>query len=46
MPMRYEYGHPADFLFRYQRAVEATTAAEFAEAAQTYPARKSRYFWW
>lgn len=35
--MRYEYfGYPADFLFRYQRAVEATTAADVQRVARTY----------
>jgi zinc protease len=35
--MRYEYyGYPADFLFRYQKAVEATTAADVQRVAQTY----------
>ena len=35
--MRYEYyGYPADFLFRYQRAVEATTAADIQRVAKTY----------
>lgn len=35
--MRYEYyGYPADFLFRYQRAVEATTAADVQRVAQKY----------
>ena len=35
--MRYEYyGYPADFLFRYQRGVEATTAADVQRVAQTY----------
>lgn len=35
--MRYEYyGYPADFLFRYQRAVEATTAADVQRVAKTY----------
>lgn len=35
--IRYEYyGYPADFLFRYQRAVEATTAADVQRVAQTY----------
>lgn len=35
--MRYEYyGYPADFIFRYQKQVEATTAADLQRAAQTY----------
>lgn len=35
--MRYEYyGYPADFLFRYQRGVEAATAADVQRVAQTY----------
>jgi zinc protease len=35
--IRYEYyGYPADFLFRYQRAVEATTAADVQRVAKTY----------
>ena len=35
--MRYEYyGYPADFLFRYQKAVEATTAADVQRVAKTY----------
>ena len=35
--MRYEYyGYPADFLFRYQRGVKATTAADVQRVAQTY----------
>ena len=35
--MRYEYyGYPPDFIFRYQRAVEATTAADVQHVAQTY----------
>ncbi len=35
--MRYEYyGYPADFLFGYQKAVEATTAADVQRVAQTY----------
>ncbi|MFB2980911.1 insulinase family protein, partial [Microseira sp. BLCC-F43] len=35
--MRYEYfGYPADFLFRYQRAVEATTAADVQRVARNY----------
>lgn len=35
--MRYEYyGYPVDFLFRYQRGVEATTAADIQRVAQTY----------
>lgn len=35
--MRYEYfDYPADFLFRYQRAVEATTAADVQRVARDY----------
>jgi zinc protease len=35
--MRYEYyGYPADFLFRYQKAVEATTAADVQRVARQY----------
>ena len=35
--MRYEYyGYPADFLFRYQRGVKATTAADIQRVAQKY----------
>jgi zinc protease len=35
--MRYEYyGYPQDFIFRYQRAVKATTAVDVQRAAQTY----------
>lgn len=35
--MRYEYyGYPVDFLFRYQRGVEVTTAADVQHVAQTY----------
>lgn len=35
--MRYEYyGYPADFIFRYQRGVEATTAADVQRVAKTY----------
>lgn len=35
--MRYEYyGYPADFLFRYQKAVTATTAADVQRVAQQY----------
>lgn len=35
--MRYEYyGYPSDFLFRYQRAVQATTAADVQRVAQKY----------
>jgi len=35
--MRYEYyGYPDDFIFTYQRAVKATTAADVLRAAQTY----------
>lgn len=35
--MRYEYyGYPADFLFRYQKAVAATTAADIKRVAQKY----------
>ncbi|MFB2937758.1 M16 family metallopeptidase [Aerosakkonemataceae cyanobacterium BLCC-F154] len=35
--MRYEYyGYPADFLFRYQRDVEATTAADVQRVARQY----------
>ncbi|MDD1416749.1 insulinase family protein [Dolichospermum sp. ST_con] len=35
--MRYEYyGYPADFLFRYQKAVTATTAADVKRVAQKY----------
>jgi len=35
--MRYEYyGYPQDFIFRYQRGVKATTAAEVQQAAQTH----------
>ena len=35
--MRYEYyGYPQDFLSRYQKGVEATTAADVQRAAQKY----------
>ena len=35
--MRYEYfGYPADFLFRYQRAVEATSPADVQRVARNY----------
>jgi zinc protease len=35
--MRYEYyGYPADFLFRYQKAVAATTAADVQRVARQY----------
>lgn len=35
--MRYEYyGYPADFLFRYQKAVAATTAADVQRVAREY----------
>ncbi|MBW4665097.1 MAG: insulinase family protein [Chroococcus sp. CMT-3BRIN-NPC107] len=35
--MRYEYyGYPADFIFRYQRGVEATTAADVQRVAKIY----------
>ncbi|WP_041233263.1 M16 family metallopeptidase [Cylindrospermum stagnale] len=35
--MRYEYyGYPADFLFRYQKAVATTTAADVQRVAQQY----------
>lgn len=35
--MRYEYyGYPADFLFRYQRGVKATTAADIQRVAKKY----------
>lgn len=35
--MRYEYySYPADFLFRYQKAVAATTAADVQRVAQKY----------
>lgn len=35
--MRYEYfGYPEDFLFRYQRGVKATTAADLKRVASTY----------
>ena len=35
--MRYEYyGYPADFLFRYQKAITATTTADVKRVAQKY----------
>ncbi|BAY14357.1 processing proteinase [Anabaenopsis circularis NIES-21] len=35
--MRYEYyGYPSDFLFRYQKAVAATTAADVQRVAKQY----------
>ena len=35
--MRYEYyGYPADFLFRYQKAVNSTTVADVKRVAQKY----------
>jgi len=35
--IRYEYyGYPDDFIFRYQKEVEATTAQDIQRAAQTY----------
>ncbi|HEY9805007.1 MAG TPA: insulinase family protein, partial [Candidatus Obscuribacterales bacterium] len=35
--MRYEYyGYPSDFIFRYQRGVEATTIPEVQRVAQKY----------
>lgn len=35
--MRYEYyGYPSDFLFRYQKAITATTAADVKRVAQKY----------
>jgi zinc protease len=35
--MRYTYfGYPEDFIFRYQRGVEATTVADVQRVAQTY----------
>ncbi|MGH1395120.1 MAG: M16 family metallopeptidase [Trichormus sp.] len=35
--MRYEYyGYPADFLFRYQKAVSATTTADVQRVAKQY----------
>jgi zinc protease len=35
--MRYEYyGYPADFLFRYQKAVKATTTADVQRVAKKY----------
>ncbi len=35
--MRYEYyGYPADFIFRYERGVKATTAADVQRVAKTY----------
>lgn len=35
--MRYDYyGYPEDFIFRYQKQVEATTAADIQRVAQTY----------
>ncbi len=35
--MRYEYyGYPSDFIFQYQKAVEATTAADVQRVAQEY----------
>ncbi len=35
--MRYEYfGYPADFIFRYQRQLEATTIADVQRVAKTY----------
>ena len=35
--MRYEYyGYPADFLFRYQKAVAATTEADVQRVTREY----------
>jgi zinc protease len=35
--MRYEYyGYPADFLFRYQKAIKATTTADVQRVAKKY----------
>ncbi|MEP0913624.1 insulinase family protein [Leptolyngbya sp. GB1-A1] len=35
--MRYDYyGYPQDFIFQYQKQVEATTAADIQRAAQTH----------
>jgi zinc protease len=35
--MRYEYyGYPADFLFRYQKAITTTTTADVKRVAQKY----------
>ncbi len=35
--MRYEYyGYPADFIFRYEKGVKATTAADVQRVAKTY----------
>jgi zinc protease len=35
--IRYEYyGYPADFIFQYQRGIEATTIADVQRVARTY----------
>jgi len=45
--VRYEYyGYPADFLFRYQRGVKATTATDVQRVAQTYLKPESLWHWW